>query len=104
MTVITEPDGSQVNTVACEGRPVNWSDRSGTIPAGGSLTVMVANRNRRGAWIMNTSASASVTVTVGGTAFPLAAGQLYEFPAIGVSVDAVTLSGAVGTTFAAAEW
>lgn len=87
----------------------NWTNKSGTITAGGAAQVLAAvNNDRYGFWIQNVSA-ADLWVSEQGNAaasqpsIKLAAGDMYEFPvAVG---SALSIFGATtGQAFSAREW
>lgn len=92
--------------------PTALTSRSGSITTGGvSQTLAAANSSRRGFWVHNLSTGDLWVNPFGSTAaatqpsFKLAAGALYEAPAGGAGVAAITIFGATtGQQFAAGEY
>jgi hypothetical protein len=96
--------------VQVNGQGVTYTDRSGTITLGGTAQTLTATNNaRKGLTIQNTS-SGDLRVSTRGTASSTAGillkpGSLYEWPAHGVPVSAVSIWGATtAQAFEAMEW
>lgn len=92
------------------GNQVTYTDRSGTVTTGATAQVlMAANSARRGFFVQNNS-TGNLTISSVGTAsttagLVLAPGQLYEAPATGVPLTAISILGATtGQRFDAREW
>lgn len=86
-------------------------DRSSTITAGTTAQeLMPANSERRGFWIMNTSAGDLWINDVGTAAaaspsLKVVSGALYESPITGCPVGAISIYGATTSqAFSAREW
>lgn len=93
------------------GNGVTYTSRSGTITAGGvAQTLMVANTARTGFSVQNLSSGDLYISSVGTAAatqpsMRVPAGSLYETPAHGCPVEAISIFGATtGQAFAAMEW
>lgn len=104
-------DDARPLPVAPRGVGVTYTDRSGAIGSGGAAQQLApANPARRGFFVQNLSADdlwiSSVGTAAGGQpALRVSPGQLYESPAHGVPVAAVSVWGAAtGQPFAAREW
>jgi len=102
----TTPGGAIPTT----GNQVTYTDRSGTVTTGGTAQVlMAANAARRGFFVQNNS-TGNLTINGLGTATTtagmiLAPGQLYEAPATGVPLTAISILGATtGQRFDAREY
>lgn len=90
---------------------VAYTDRSGTLAAAATAQqVAPANPARRGFFVQNVSTADLWLSTVGAAladqpALRIAPGQLYECPAGGVPVAAISLYGTIqGQAFSAREW
>jgi hypothetical protein len=87
-----------------------WQDCSGAIPAGGSVVILPADRNRRGLFFANPDSTHTMTVSVGNTNIPLAPGQTLALPPAGQDTNhgcpsnAISISGNVGSNYVAAHW
>lgn len=86
-----------------------WTNRSGTITAGGTAQVLaVANLNRKGLWIQNVS-DTDMWISELGTAaanqpsIKIPAGAMYEFP-VAVATDISIFCATTGKAFSAREW
>jgi hypothetical protein len=91
--------------------PVSPVNISGTITTGGSAQVLAAaNADRRGWWIRNNSTgslwvSDMTTAVLSQPSLEIKAGELYEAPAGGVSLNALSIIGATtGQSFTGREW
>jgi hypothetical protein len=108
---LTDSAGNTAAALEIQGSGVTYTNRSGTITAGATAqTLMAANADRRGLWIQNLS-SGDLWISSLGTAaatqpsMKLTAGSLYEAPAHGVPVAAISIFGATtGQAFSAREW
>ncbi len=97
--------------VIARGQGVVYTDRSGNlVTAGTAQELAPANPARRGFFVQNVSSADLWISSVGiaradQPALRIAPGQLYECPASGVPISAVSLFGAVqGQSFSAREW
>jgi hypothetical protein len=92
--------------------PVALTNRSGTIAAAGVAQVLaVANPARRGLWVQNNSAgdlrlnSTAAASATAGILIPGGQNALYEYPAAGVPLTAISIWGAtLGQAFESREW
>jgi hypothetical protein len=103
------------NAVAVIPVGVTYTDRSGTVTAGGTAqTAMAANASRKGLWVQNVStgdlyinsvAAASSTVSAGSGSLKIVSGAYWEPPAHGVPTGAISVYGATtGQAWVAREW
>lgn len=97
--------------VAVRGTGVTYADRSGTVAVGGTAQqIAAANPTRRGLFIMNLSSAdlwfdSMGAAQAGIPSIRIGAGILYESPAHGVPVTAISVLGATsGQAFSAREW
>lgn len=104
-------DVSATNPLPVQTPSVTYTDKSGTITAGGvAQTLAASNTSRKGFWIQNVSAGDLWMSTVGTAAATqpslwLPPGAFYEVPAHGVPTAAVSIYGATtGQAFSAREW
>jgi hypothetical protein len=104
-------DATNPVPVALLASRVTYTDKSGTVTSGGAAqTLAAANASRRGFWIQNQSTGDLWISSVGTAAatqpsLKIAPGYLYECPAHGVPVTAISIYGATtGQAFAAREW
>jgi hypothetical protein len=91
--------------------PVSPVNISSTITAGNTAQVLsAANANRQGFWLRNNSAgslwlSDMTTAVLSQPSLEIKAGELYEAPAGGVSMNALSIIGATtGQSFSGREW
>jgi|GEM_PF-1991001 len=103
------PASDAIFTVSSVG--VTYTDRSGTITAGGTAQQMAAaNASRKGYFIQNNSTSdlwinSVTTAVLSQPSIKLPAGALYEAPANGVPVTAISIIGATtAQAFSAREY
>jgi len=103
------PASDAVFTTAIAG--VTYTDRSGTITVGGTAQQLAAaNASRKGYFVQNNSAgdlwiNSVATAVLSQPSLKIVAGALYESPANGVPVTAISIIGATtGQTFSAREF
>lgn len=87
--------------------PTSLTDASGVIAvANTDQTVVAAHPTRQGFCFQNQDASAAMTLRFGtGPTVVVPAGSLYECPAHGVPVEAISVkSSAAGAAYSAWEW
>lgn len=100
---------------ALVGRPVSFTDISGTVTTGGTAqNAAAANATRRGLIIQNvspgalyvsTTGTASATVSAGSGSIRIDAGAYWEAPAHGVPTGAVSVYGATtAQAWVGREW
>lgn len=97
--------------VSINGKGVTYTDKSGTIAAGGvAQTLMALNASRTGFWIQNVS-TGDLWISSLGTAAAtqpslwVPAGTYYEPPTNGVPTAAISIFGATTSqAFSAREW
>ncbi len=93
------------------GNPVTYTNRSGTITAGGVAQVLMASNTSRGGFIVQNQSTGDLWISSLGTAAAvepsiwLPPGSYYEPPSTGVPTAAISIyGGTTGQAFAAREW
>jgi hypothetical protein len=108
-------DHNVVNVVSTTSSQATYTDRSGTITAGGTAQqIMAVNANRKGFYIQNVSNSnlyisatgtASNVVTAGSGSLLIPPNALYESPFYGIPTNLISIFGATtGQAYVAREW
>lgn len=104
-------DISKINPLPVYFPGVTYTDRSGTITAGGAAQQLAAaNASRKGFFIQNNSTvdlwiNSVTTAVLSQPSLKIVAGALYESPANGVPVTAISIIGAAtAQAFSAREW
>ncbi len=107
----TAVDETHPLPISPRGRTVTYTDRSGTIAAGGTAQTLAPANAARGGFLVQNVSSGDLWITSMGTAsaaqpsLKIGAGQLYEFPQSGIPASALSIvGGATGQAFTAREW